>query len=306
MASSSTSSEGLLVLPYSKQTASTILAISLACILIDLAVICSIYKKRSLRNSCTAIIVCNLACVDILVTIRDIPYFLDVIETAKWRFVDDWCQRNGLTSVIFIIVSVSTLATIASERFTRLRNIAVTGNDGQLTFMATHNPLMIGYIIAHTTLSYSLSLLWSKYIFVARKAACRVEWPPHNGFTIGFLGSFVFVVPVSALVYNVIVKNMNSKERDDKVIPSFLEQTKLEISDIFEERAQKQIQSAVTIFLCSWTPYVMESILSSFFHVTPNIGLFVATLPLISTSMLPLYYTSYVFPHMKPSGVTVQ
>ena len=304
--SSSDPAEARLELSYSKQTSGSILAVSLLCVLINIAVLCSIYKRRSLRSSCTAIIVCNLACVDIFVTMKDIPYFLDVLETNQWRFVDDWCQMNGLTSVIFIIVSVSTLATIASERFTRLRSIAVHGSDADASVLASHNPLMIGYVISHTTLSYSLSLMWSKYVFVARKAACRVDWPPHSGFTVGLMGSFVFVIPVSALVYNVVAKNIGKESHQGPIIASLLQQTKQEISDVFEERAQTQIHKAVTIFLCSWTPYVLESILSSYFQISPNAGLFVAILPLVSTSLLPLYYVSYVYPRMNPSKVVVQ
>ncbi|XP_066927462.1 melanopsin-like [Clytia hemisphaerica] len=284
-----------IVLSYSKHISSAILAFSLSCILLNLFAIYRIYNKRWLRSTSTAIIVCNVACVDILVTLKDVTKFMDVIQTGHWKFVDKWCQANGLNSVIFIIVSVSTLATIASDRFARLRrNASSTGYPAQNSL----NPLVLGFVIAHTTLSYSLSLLWSKYIFITRKAACRVDWPPHGGFSLAFIASFIFVIPVSALVYNVLLKSLEIN--GDKSVTDnegAMEKTKQEIYDTFEKRAQQQIQYAVTIFLTSWTPYVAESLFSSYFLIHPNFGLLVATIPVVSTSLMPIFFVAYVIPN---------
>jgi len=288
-----------LLIPHGREISYSVLAFSFLCILIDLVVLYRMYHKRSLRNSCTAIIVCNLACVDILVTLKDIPSFLEVIDTGSWRFVDNWCQSNGLTSVIYIIVSVSTLATVASERFSRLRLLGVAVNEKVNPYVnLPQNTFILGFVIAHTTLSYSLSLMWSKYVFLTRKVACRAEWPQHGSLT--FLASFVFVVPVSALVYNALVKNI--VESDSEELPtSLLQNTKDSIYNRFEEKAQHQIHVAITIFLFTWTPYVIESLVSSYTFLHPNICLAIAFIPLASTSMLPLFYSSYAYPKQSDS-----
>lgn len=273
-------------LPYTKEMASSVLVMSVLTIAINFGVLSCMYKRRT---TSTAIIVCNLACVDILVTIKDIYKFLNVIETGQWEFEESWCSSYGLTSVIFIIISVSTLVTISSERFSRLKEIASLGSAGSWN-NPVHNPLVLGYVLAHTTLSYSLSLLWSKYIFVSRKGFCRVEWPPQYGFSITFLSSLIFIVPVSTLVYKVLFKG---SPKDNDATSCKLEQTKSEISAAYDKRAQEQLHIAVAIFLCSWTPYVIESLLSSRFHIPPNLGIFVACIPMFTTSLLPLFYVSY-------------
>ena len=273
----------MISLPYSKEVASGILGLSLMSILCNLYVFIRVYKKRALRNSCTAVIVFNLASVDIIVTLKDIPALLNVILSEKWRFEDTTCASYGLTSVIFIIVSVSTLATISSERFSRLRELSL--REMGVDVSSNQHPLFLGFVIAHTTLSYSLSLLWSKYIFVSRKAFCRVEFQSQYGFSITFLSSFIFVFPVSGLMYSILYK-------------SFLKNVELEEEkvNVYEKHAQKQIHTAIGIFLCSWTPYVVESLLSSHYQIPPNVGIAVACLPIFLTSFLPLYYVSFALP----------
>lgn len=308
-----------LLLPYSKVFASAIVSISITCVLINMYALYRMYSKRSLRSTSTAIIVCNLACVDVLVTVKDIPRFLGVIREDSWIFDESWCRVNGLTSVIFIIVSVTTLATISSERFSRLRKLSTGGNTADAnpskkissSSSSSINPLCLGFVIAHTTLSYSLSLLWSKYKFVSRKAACKVNWPSTGGSVITVAASCIFAVPVSVLLYNVLVKTLesnniskNDDERNNEdqkssstvtvepstIVGGLIQKTKQEIYNVFEERAQSQIQIGVLIFLFSWTPYVVEGFVGSYVYVHPNLGLIVAFIPVVMTSLLPMFY----------------
>ena len=282
----------MIELTYSKLIGNSVLTISVLTIAINLSVLFLIYKKKSLRTSSTAIIVCNLACVDILVTAKDAMAFFDVGSTGIWKFDENACSMYGLRSVIFIIISVSTLVTIYSERFLRLREISTLGTSGLSSMRLTsNNPLVFGYVIAHTTLSYSLSLLWSKYVFLTRKAFCKVEWPRSYGFPISLLSSIIFIVPVSILVYNALFNG--SKSGDNSDTSSQLQKTKSEIICTYEQRAQKQLYIATSIFLFSWTPYVTESLLSTYFLISPNIGILVACLPLLTTSLLPLFYVTY-------------
>jgi len=58
----------------------------------------------------------------------------------------------------------------------------------------------------------------------------------------------------------------------------------------YEMRAQGQLQLAVVIFLLSWTPYVAESIFSSYIQISPIVGIISACIPVFSTSLLPVLF----------------
>ena len=332
MATDNKKMDETLFLPQSKFVASIFLTVSAICIFVNIFALFRLYRKRSFRSSTSAIIVCNMACVDILVTLKDAPRFYEVIMTGGWHFDGEWCRVNGLTSVIFIIVSVTTLATISSERFSRLRKLSSGGSAGMggqtssANGVTIVNPLFLGFMIAHTTLSYSLSLLWSKYVFVMRKGACNVVWPSNHVVSITVVSSFVFAVPVTLVLYNVLIKTLESKQQESNkassisesmkhnrnttkniiesglhnkdtssssAITGLLQKTKDEIYSVFEKRAQLQIKTGVFIFLSSWTPYVIEGFVGSYVFVNPNVGLVVAFIPILSTSLLPLFYVCY-------------
>ena len=262
---------------------SSISAFCIISVLLNLYVCYKIYRRRGSRSSSTAIIVANLACVDILVTIKDLPMLVKVSRAGTWYFEENWCSTYGLTNVIFIIVSVSSLVTITTERYVKIRDVGI-GMDQHRS-----KPLLLGYVIAHTTLSYSLSLLWSKYIFLARKAYCRVEWPPRQGFSFTFVTSFIFIVPVSFLIYNLLYRNLYNRE-DMEAEEKLKELT----PDDKEYKAHCQLQLAVALFLVSWLPYVIESMVSGYVELPPIASVITACFPMISTSLLPYIYMRFV------------
>lgn len=349
-----------------KQVASAIVTLCIMTILTNIGVCYTIYKKRSLRNSSTAIIIGNLACVDVLVTIKDVPMLMTVVGTGRWYFESGWCGNYGLTNVIYIIVSVSTLVTVTTERYCRLKEKAlqqVSSTDSQQNSALPSKPSMLGYVIAHTTLSYSLSLLWSKYTFLSRKAFCRIEWPPRQGMSLTFMTSIIFIFPVSLLIYNALYgsffqqkgkqdqkenpteskreveqkakyspkvlleepqndykvhffgplptskedRNGNNKDtvidtkpNESQSPPSYAEsnaestvETSAELMtevEKLEYQAHSQLQLSVGLFLLSWTPYVVESMVSGYRDVPPTVGFFTALIPILATSLLPLLY----------------
>jgi len=267
----------LINLPFTKETAIGMCALNVLSIIVNILAIWHTYNKGNLRSSSTSIIVANLACMEILVSIKDLPLIYQVIKGEQWIFQEQWCATYGLPNVIFIIVSVSTLVTITTERFIRYRDLAQPNIMHQ-----SQKPTILGYVIAHTTLSYSLTLLWSKYIFVTRKSFCRVEWPPRNGFSITFASSLVFILPISVLIYNILFKNV--AESSEKVT---------EEATAYEKKAQKQLHVAVGIFLLSWTPYVIESMVSGYIQISPLIGMSTAFIPLFTTSLLPYCFLKF-------------
>lgn len=293
-----TNQEALIPLEWTKPVASCMTIVILFNIGLNLSAVWCIYNKRNLRHSSTAIIVANLAAVDILVTIKDLSAFFAVTTSGSWMFDEQWCTSYGLTNVIFIIVSVSTLITITTDRFSRLREMATGNKDGGPSAgnaAGSQKPIILGYVIAHTTLSYSLSLLWSKYVFVTRKAFCRVEWPPRHGFGISFMSSFVFILPVSVLIYNMLHSSVFKEDPKDQVSKKPLELADdaapvSPVTSYYESKAQGQLQLAVVIFLLSWTPYVAESILSSYLQISPIVGILSACIPVFSTSLLPVLF----------------
>ncbi len=266
--------------------ASCVTAYSLLTVLFNLYVCYSVYRRQGIRSSSTEIIVANLACVDILVTLKDLPLFIAVSKTGQWYFEESWCSTYGLTNVVFIIVSVSSLITVTTEKYVRLRD-----GGKQNAHLNRTRPLLLGYVIAHTTLSYSLSLLWSKYIFLTRKAFCRVEWPPKKGFSFTFFSSFVFIVPVSLLIYNLLYRGVvvNEEPEDEEC-----DKKAFEVADEKEQTSNKHLQIAVSFFLVSWSPYVFESILSGYLDLPPLLSIFTACFPILATSLLPFVYVRFL------------
>ena len=283
-------SEGSTQLPMTAATTvgSGITAFCIVTVLLNLCVCYNIYRRRGSRTSTTAIIVANLACVDILVTLKDLPMFISVTKAGKWYFEENWCSTYGLTNVIFIIVSVSSLVTITTERYVRIRDMGKPNDQNYRS-----RPLLLGYVIAHTTLSYSLSLLWSKYIFLTRKAFCRVEWPPKQGFSFTFFTSFIFIIPVSFLIYNLLYRSVLANDDSDEAEKE-VKESQNEALDEQEYMAHSQLQLAVGLFLISWSPYVIESMISGYVELPPLLSIFTACFPMIATSLLPFIYLKFL------------
>ena len=272
----------LIDLPYTKELSVAFIVLNGLSFILNVLAVWHTYERGNVRNSCSSIIIANLACMEILISIKEFPLLHRIVYGEKWLFQEQWCATYGLPNVIFIIVSVSTLVTVTTERFLRYRELSKSQG---LTVDSTRHG-MFGYIIAHTTLSYSLTLLWSKYVFITRKAFCRVEWPPREGFSITFVSSIVFILPVSALIYNVVFKNVFLKENADKLSSEEALQ--------YERHAQRQVQIAVSVFLLSWSPYVIESMVSSSSQVSPLLGMVTAMVPLFTTSLLPFCYVKFM------------
>lgn len=260
--------------------------IALYCLMtigVNIVVCYYIYRKRSLRTSCTALIVANLAAVDVLVSIKDLPLLISVASSGKWYFEEHWCRSYGLTNVIYIIVSISTLVTITTEQFYRM-------TEGQnISASTSSRTIPLGYIIAHTTLSYSLSLLWSKYVFISRKAFCEVDWPP-SGLSFTLVTSCIFLIPVSLLIYNFFGSDSEEKETSDKDKLAKMENGEGESE---ADKAHCRLQLAITVFLITWSPYVIESFFTYSSEV-PNIaGVVSAFLPILTTTLIPLWFIKW-------------
>ena len=282
-------------------TASCIALLCLLAMFVNMWACYRIYSKRSLRSSCTALIVANVALVDILVSIKDLPYLLSVAFSSKWYFESDWCRSYGLTNVIYIIVSVSTLVSIATDRFiiTRQDNYIEADKSGQRPISdqnssspASYKVALLAYVVAQTTLSYSLTLLWSKYAFLSRKAFCQIEFSSSN-FPVSMIVSFLFLVPIATLTFSML----NSISGEKKQSTSFHsdkndELTHSETEDQMSEEENQihcHLQAAIGIFLLSWCPYVVDSFFPS--SESPSIpGIVSAFIPITTTSLVPLFF----------------
>ncbi|KAK3699876.1 hypothetical protein QZH41_005309 [Actinostola sp. cb2023] len=272
----------------SSPLATIIAAFCVMTIGVNFVVCYQIYRRRSLRSSCTALIVANLAVVDILVSIKDLPMLFAVSMTGRWYFEEHWCRSYGLTNVIYIIVSISTLVTITTEQYLKLTESPKERVQTQNN--RTNKSILLGYIIAHTTLSYSLSLLWSKYVFISRKAFCTVDWPP-SGLSFTIVASCVFLVPVSLLVYNLFNHDDNNEGTGEKQIKPFSKEES--IQEQVEADSQTRLQLAIGLFLLTWCPYVLESFFSVTEEVPNVVGLVCAFIPICTTTLIPLWYLKW-------------
>lgn len=281
-------------------TASLIAMLCLLTVLVNTWVCHRIYSKRSLRSSGTALIVANVALVDILVSIKDLPFFLSVGLTSKWYFEPEWCRSYGLTNVVYIIVSVSTLVSIATDRYLNTKEYNRV-ESGQYLITSDQNRFppvpykvaLLGYVVAQTTLSYSLALLWSKYAFLSRKAFCQVQFIS-SGFPVSLVVSFFFLVPIATLTFsmlNSITGEKTSHAMDPKTDPGNGKDELVNAEDPMSEEGQIHwhLQAAIGVFLLSWCFYVVDSFFPS--PDSPSIpGIVSAFIPIITTSLVPLFF----------------
>jgi len=281
MAESGEAKISLEITSYSP-VASVIALYCLMTIGINLFVCYYIYRKRSLRSSCTALIVANLAAIDVLVSIKDLPLLISVSTSGRWYFEEHWCRSYGLTNVIYIIVSISTLVTITTEQYFRMTETQKVPSNASRS-------IPLGYIIAHTTLSYSLSLLWSKYVFISRKAFCEVDWPP-SGLSFTLVTSCIFLIPVSLLIYNFFGNDTEEKNTSDKAKLAKMESGEDESE---ESKAHCRLQLAITVFLITWSPYVIESFFTYSSEVPNIVGVVCAFIPIVTTTLIPLWYVKW-------------
>lgn len=251
-------------------------------IAINILVCYEIYRKRSFRSSSTALIVGNLAFVDVLVTIKDSPLLFSMVAKGKWYFEEEWCRSYGLTNVIYIVVSISTLATITAEQYLRISS--PHKSDSKID--VTGRSVVLGYIIVHTTLSYSLSMLWSKYVFISRKAFCEVDWPP-SGLSFTVFASFIFLIPISLLILNLF---SDENEYEKSKVLKMERGNSSGNEDAAGNKAHSRLQYIIGLFLIAWTPYVVESFVS-YSAVAPNlIGTLCAFVPIVMTTLIPVWY----------------
>jgi 1,4-dihydroxy-2-naphthoate octaprenyltransferase len=129
--------------------------------------------------------------------------------------------------------------------------------------------------------------MWSKYVFITRKAFCQVAWPP-SGLTFTLVASCIFLVPVSLLVYNLFNNVKDETEAD--------ENPKLKVdenNDAIDAGSQTRLQCAVGLFLLTWCPYVVESFFSVTEEVPNLVGLVCAFIPIFTTTLIPLWYLKW-------------
>ena len=295
-------------------TASCIAWLCLLTMLVNIWVCCKIYSKRSLRSSCTALIVANVALVDILVSIKDLPFLLSVALSSKWYFETEWCRSYGLTNVVYIIVSVSTLVSIATDRYIVTKeNERIESNQSEQYSMsagqASYSPApykvaLLGYVVAQTTLSYSLTLLWSKYAFLSRKAFCQVEFSS-SSFPASMIVSLLFLIPIATLTFTMLnsISGVKKETVDLKSNPGSKDESTSETDDQVSEEENQihcHLQAAIGIFLLSWCSYVVDSFFPS--PQSPSIpGVISAFIPIITTSLVPLFF---VLTHKGRSPIT--
>lgn len=283
----------------SSVTGSVVASLSFFTLFINVWVCWRIYRKRSLRCSCIALIVANVALVDILVSIKDLPFLLSVSVSSKWYFEPEWCRSTGLTNVVYIIVSVSTLVSIATDRYirTKIKENKVEKLSQGLASQPNNKVILLGYVIAQTTLSYSLSLLWSKYTFLSRKAFCLVEFSS-SSFPLSMAVSFLFLIPIAILAFSMLNTISGNKTRTEWKCDFGNE----DCNDADDEENQMyfHLQAVIGIFLISWCPYIVDSFFPS--PESPSVpGIVSAFIPILTTSLMPLYF---VLTHKRRATIT--
>jgi len=92
------------------------------------------------------------------------------------------------------------------------------------------------------------------------------------------------------LIYNFFGNDTEEKSTSDKAKLAKMEGGEDESE---ESKAHCRLQLAITVFLITWSPYVIESFFTYSSEVPNIVGVVCAFIPIVTTTLIPLWYVKW-------------
>ena len=129
--------------------------------ILNIIICMKIYRSFGLASP-RQLLAFNTAAVDVILTIRDLPAFLELYRTGNWRIADRICDGSNLKIPFYmVIISFTAIVLMIDDK---IKMAQVRGITGAIVVFVT------------TTLSpFTLVLVWSKYEFLQISLNCNVE-----------------------------------------------------------------------------------------------------------------------------------
>lgn len=92
-----------------------------------------------------------------------------------------------------------------------------------------------------------------------------------------------------------LIYNFFGNEAEERIANEKAKLVKLENGDeeSDEEKAHCRLQLAITVFLVTWSPYVIESFFTYSAQIPNIVGVVCAFIPIITTTLIPLWYIKW-------------
>ncbi|XP_028391045.1 melanopsin-like [Dendronephthya gigantea] len=264
--------------------------------LIGNATVCHTYRKNSLVQTVTNLIIINTAITAIFHCLFNIP--LSLIYLA----LDDElpagaCKANGFMNSICLFESMFSLLVLSCSRYWCI----LRPTTFQAIFSKRHTLflLCITWLLA-IALSSAPLMGWSQFLESKGKMMCVSMWRNSLSYTI-FITLTVFIIPSFAIIgiYYKIYKHIRSHERMLKlyrivcISQVYTPRRKNYSKSLFKDyQVTKLIWTLFIIFVASWFPYfgvnlIFESIQSA---IPQGVDAFLTLTTILNTTCSPIIY----------------
>ena len=95
----------------------TLLAMTLAALVMNFLVCLVVYRSKELRRQISSVFVVNLAVCDFMMAVFAMPYSFGAVLANSWPFGHFWCQTTAFWNMVLSLAAVLTLAVISVDRY---------------------------------------------------------------------------------------------------------------------------------------------------------------------------------------------
>nr|CAI5827675.1 unnamed protein product [Callosobruchus analis] len=248
---------------------------------LNLFVIIVMWRDKQLWTPLN-IILFNLVCSDLSVSIFGNPWTLTSAISHRWIFGRTLCKMYGFFMALLGISSITTLTVLAFERYLIVskpfRNRGLTRKEAIY--------LVLGIWTYSMILTTPPLLGWGQYVNEAANISCSVNWEeqtPNAMSYIIYLFIFGLILPLVVIIYSYV--NIICTMRKNRL---HMGQTAKA-----EGRVAYMILLMIAAFLIAWAPYAICALVVQFGDasmVSPSAGVFPALLAKSSICYNPIIY----------------
>ena len=185
--------------------------ILLAAMLGNLLVLAAVYSTSTLRTT-AAILVVNLACVDLLISVAIVPFVAITAVTGDWLLSDQACVATGFVNAFLTAAQIMALFHISVNRF-----VAVARpHSYETAFFRKATLVMVATGWVHSLIWSSLPFLgWGKLGFVQGTLFCNILWEQdHFSYAItAQTVCYLLPPPIAAVLYCLVYKEVRKLAR---------------------------------------------------------------------------------------------
>ena len=235
-------------------------------------------KHRSLLTV-PNIILFSMCFSDFLMSWFAIPFTIHANLNEKWLFGESGCKAYGFLTTLCGLASINHLAGAAFERYDTMDR-ATRGHG----LFNEKRAIYFVLILWLYSLVFSVAPLtnWSAYTLEGIGTSCSIDWSSSSGGAVSYtfvlyLGCFVIPLGIIGFSYYKLYKVVQQMRINANTVWGRLSAAAAEAMKT-EKKMAFLILAMIAVFLISWTPYAMVSLISATGH-KDMIGALGASIP---------------------------